>query len=776
MVFAFITNSNYIMAINSASGIKFAAQVKKSENNEESMERKNELEKVSDKQPEKTQSQASYDAHAHHIPDSSLEANTHDRFNLYSKGLIEGEARENLLTGGPVYWEGWGKFFHYNDNPEETKPHTFFINNEYYSQRVLKAEKDKKDDKERLMNIPSKFSFYFSIHKDNLIVLSSRKSKLQKTVDSLNIDLILPIASDDPENGGVKDIGEFDEGSCVQVFTNVPEEGPDPNFKVHYDGQKVNWVFCLDSVSNRSGLMKTLVKIKVLKQKAAGDHFFKDKRAPSIAKILKPRQMKNIERYTGPGADKLKDGFWVLYQDWSQCTLKCGGGVQHQQWLCQPPLKGGKPCQGQSIRKRPCNLNPCPKVHVLGDGNKKNVIEVVKKPIVKSLPWSSRKQRYIQCEIKEQDILYIRRDVPGVEGKPIKYPGRLVMTNRTLSMYEDDSFKNAIFSFNIQDTTLATFAADPCCFFALSLNKKYRICGFESACGTKKEPKFVPEWLRHFNLFQEKCYVDLPKKDWRLAMKEQDEVGDHINVDQDKLNDREFLIRRKMKENQDMELEKKIVTTQETALKAIRKEFKLERLIKNEEKLKAKERLKDLLKLKIKEEKKQNCLEKALKAREEESLKGRDSVLAEKEINRIKDDAKKEVEAERQRLRVKLGEYKKKTGRKQFQIEQQINLIRSKMAQNLLLANKNGNMVICKNSSKDQEAINKYCDSNFVTDYKKNIECKDIENFCPLCCESEFGNMFLNKRDECYNTCDDIINDELKGDWIWTKEGFHQTK
>jgi len=40
------------------------------------------------------------------------------------------------------------------------------------------------------------------------------------------------------------------------------------------------------------------------------------------------------------------DGYWVVKQDWSSCTLACGGGTQTLHRECIPPLTGGKPCAG----------------------------------------------------------------------------------------------------------------------------------------------------------------------------------------------------------------------------------------------------------------------------------------------------------------------------------------------------------------------------------------------------------------------------------------------
>ncbi|CAD7922585.1 unnamed protein product [Amoebophrya sp. A120] len=45
---------------------------------------------------------------------------------------------------------------------------------------------------------------------------------------------------------------------------------------------------------------------------------------------------------------------------WSKCSKTCGTGVQHQTRDISTPAKHlGKPCQGETLRVRPCNEDPC---------------------------------------------------------------------------------------------------------------------------------------------------------------------------------------------------------------------------------------------------------------------------------------------------------------------------------------------------------------------------------------------------------------------------------
>lgn len=692
----------------------------------------------------------------------------HQMFDMYAKDKIKGMPLQDNLQSGPVYFQGWAKYFRYDNGEETKKPTDFFINNEYFHQRVLRRMKDSKDKWGKLF-IPSKFHFYIAVTQDTISFLSSRDNAIQKSVDSLQVDLINPIPVDNRFMGGVKVLGEFDEGNCFQILTTIPE-GNQPTFDNAEDfGINQNWVLCLDNIAERSLVMKTLIKIKLLKQQVRGqDLQSADKRKPSLSKLLHPVFTPKFEHYHGPGADLDKDGFWVLLQNWSQCTLKCGGGNQYQQWLCQPPLPGGKPCMGQSIRIRPCNMHPCPNIGG-DDPFKKKKTEKVAKPIIKSMPWSSRLQRYIECEVKETDVLYIKKDIPGRFGKEVKMPGRMVMTNRTIALYEDDTFHHNLFTFDIKKLSIANDLKDYCCLIIESLDKHFKVCGFQDSCGTRNEPHFTKNWVQAFNLFAHKCYNDLPRKNWKDSLKEEeDEDHMHITIPVEGLQARENIIKRKMMEQQRLEIDNKITSTQELALRAIRKEIKLERLIKHEEKMKEKKKINDLVRLKQKEEKKKDCLEKALKDREAQNKMGRSSQEAELEIAKIKHEAKKDVEKERLNLRKKIDQIKKKGERRRRLLEQQITYIRSSMAKQLLDANKNGSMDACLKANKDPSKVREYCDANYVDNFQKNSECKEVDHFCPTCCENEFGGLYLNNRDDCYKKCDEQVKEDLKGDWVWS--------
>jgi len=99
----------------------------------------------------------------------------------------------------------------------------------------------------------------------------------------------------------------------------------------------------------------------------------------------------------------IKDGYWQLLQDWSQCSVKCGGGTSTQQWLCVPPKQGGKACLGDSIRTKPCNNQQCPSITRNSGFNLATTnFNIVLKPIITTVQLDKKQLDYINCRIKKE--------------------------------------------------------------------------------------------------------------------------------------------------------------------------------------------------------------------------------------------------------------------------------------------------------------------------------------------------------------------------------------
>jgi hypothetical protein len=683
---------------------------------------------------------------------------------------------KDLMTNKEIYsesiknsilWEGWIKYLHYTSSAPMTHPNNFYKNNEFFAQKIHKSDLQKKDQK-GFVNIPTQFHFYSKLMNNYFNILKSRsstKDEIKNNIESIHLDNLLPIDTSLKFKGSIQDLGNFSEGFCIQIFTNSPGS-PKKSFNSEKDiGNKENWIICVDSLKEKENLIVILVNQKLSKQKELKNNPSKiNNKIPETLASLIATPTQIMEKRSDHNS---LDGYVILLQDWSQCTLKCGGGKSYQHWMCIPPKKDGRPCEGKTIREKDCNKQPCTGT-ISNNINEifkpKNNMEKVAEPVFKFLPFSERKQNFIKCLIKESDVFYLTKDTWTQNSAAlVPMPSRIIMNNRTISLYNDDSYQSNIFSFDLGVTEIGAYNKDPCCFSLMSNTKEYYICGgFGSRCDG-----FMQEWKRDFSFFKQKCY--LPQKSFIWHKEEvKQATNDALNAaNLDNLEERTNLIKKKLHEKELSSFDKQITYTQNTALKAIKKEMNIEQMLTREVQLKAMLETKTLLDQKKQEEKKRTCLERAFKEREVENNRLLENKKAQVQMEKIKDDVRKEVEQKRLALRNKIDEIQKKALRRKKMIEQDINTIRGQMARNIIDANKNGDMNKC--NIKEQEKINSYCDENIVDDFNKNFECKQSPQFCYICCEHEFGNMVLVKRDECYKICDELLKYELAtGEFKWS--------
>jgi hypothetical protein len=700
-----------------------------------------------------------------------LKINQESLFKDYLSGKVKGDPSLKI-SSGPIFWEGWIKYFHYNNGGKVDRPKHFFINEQYYHQRALKTEMKKKDEV-GFTKIPTKFHFFARLLPNNLNVLFSREHDLMRNVETLNLDIIKPVPENNRLKGGIQDLGDFDEGKCFQVSTTVPVIFKETFYSGSDGGFTEHWILCTDDASSKAKLLGTMVKLRIIKQKSLGITERTDKPASIYKKRTISSELANLNNSPkiekAPGW-KLVDGYWILLSDWSECTLKCGGGYRYQQWMCIPPKKGGKGCAGQSIRTKPCNRIACPNVgglntlQRLGRGNE------VAKPIYKLAPFTARPQRYVRCSVKEQDVLYKSYDT---QLREIKMPSRIVMNNRTITLYNDERYHKHVFTFNLPQVSIYSSVKDPCCFILRSLNQQFEICGFQTECGSKANPVFYKSWEHDFVLWQTQCFKPLNDKEWDSKTKRiWDTKLEKVNIDL--IGEKTKLIKEKLDLYTNNKMEKKIKNTHKTAMRALRKEAAMEMLVEKEEKERFEKEQINLVKIIKKEKKKRDCLDKALKERELEDERNRKSKEAENTINMIKLDAAKQVVKKRDNLKKRIALIKKKAGRRRRILEQQLQKVRGQMAKSLIGANRYGDWKICSAARTVKNKVVKYCDANFIDDFVKNRQCKDQEDFCYICCENEYGNMYIKSRDKCYDMCDAMSKKDLSnGEWQWIQ---HETR
>ena len=704
-------------------------------------------------------------------------------FSLNSNSILtetKNTKKKEKADDSKVLWSGWVKYFHYETYQTIKKPTEFFINNSYYSQKVPKAELKGKDSKGVYNNVTDKYSFYAILFEDSLNILSEKNLHFTKTVDTMSMDLIKPFDANEPLKGSIKDLGGFNEGYCVSIKLLKPGSFQNDFLPVLEDNttKSESWIVCMESPTKKDEFYTTLMTYKLLNQKKHGIQLVVRE---SSSKGDKPKTTPQIERYEGPDANPSIDGYLMLVQDWIQCTLKCGGGESYQQLRCIPPKSGGKPCFGDLIRKKSCNEQPCPGVSVGAEKTEEKKDEeeqITFKPIFKSQPFVDRPQQDIPCVIKENDVLYEKYDEKNKIN--VKVPGRLLINNRTIALFEDNNYDNAAFSFNLKETELKLNKFDHCCFYIQSLNKRQQICALAN-CGSKADPKFLNSWKYSFSLFKNKCFREMnslhvshnePEKNEEV----QGSTLASMNIDSSEVDEREKLINSKLNEETELFLDKKLEKNQQTALKALTRELNLEERLKREEMMKAKEETKVVLSKMNFEIKKKEKLEEALEEKEEQDVQLKSQRETTRQASSILTETEEEINKKRNQLKKKILEIRKMTERRKRLIESKISLIRGKMTEEIVQANKAGSIETCQTTKENPAEIKKYCDDNITSDYNKNLECKTEEGFCYACCESEFGAVQYNNRAKCYDMCDGNEKkkkdaEKPRGDWIWKVNG-----
>jgi hypothetical protein len=284
---------------------------------------------------------------------------------------------------------------------------------------------------------------------------------------------------------------------------------------------------------------------------------------------------------------KLIDGYWIILQEWSMCTLKCGGGKSYLQRMCVPPKNGGRPCDGEAIMTKDCNKQPCPgQDNILPDSDtlQRNTL----KPIVKIMPFSARPQRYTKCVIKESDMMYTKamnkQDATTTQIKvnkdsedSLQVPVRVIMNNRTVTIFAGDSYDTHLETFNLLSSNFEMIKDKPECFNIKAADGRYaRLCPF----GCTSNSAVVDEWRYDFNLFKYQCNVGHKEQilDMDKKLKEKIRVAKSGLMDEIASENK-----RKAQRQEENKLVTRVQQINTIAVRAIEKEVNLEEMIKKEE-------------------------------------------------------------------------------------------------------------------------------------------------------------------------------------------------
>ena len=236
-------------------------------------------------------------------------------------------------------------------------------------------------------------------------------------------------------------------------------------------------------------------------------------------------------------------------------------------------------------------------------------------------------------------------------------------------------------------------------------------------------------------------------------------------------------MKKKVAAQEEQKINSVIQNTNKVALQAIEKEMNLEQMIRSEEAEREAREEKELLESIEAEKKKSECLVKAIKERKLENQYNLRAKQAEEEVKHIKEVAAQQVNVRRSQLNDLLKKMRKDAERKKARLKQKLQTVRNEMAQQMGKAYKKGDISNCEKGMKSDEIRKTYCTATFMEDYNNYSLCiEGGEEFCTLCCDAEFGDFYMNERQECYkNLCSNPKSGEqiansavmVDGRWIW---------
>jgi hypothetical protein len=546
--------------------------------------------------------------------------------------------------------------------------------------------------------------------------------------DLLNIAQIKNVTEQAEYKGGIEDFGDFPEGFCFKINTGTAV-----------------WVICADTASDKAVLMNFMRKIKLQFQRNLGIVITggKDKDTETLSDLINPPTGATLRNETGNLGvtleGKITDGYWIVMQDWSQCSLKCGGGESLLQRMCIPPKQGGKACDGVAILSRRCNLNPCPGTFVA----KRNNVSTseVKPAIVKIIPFSNKPQRYSKCIVKESDLMYIVSKPEGSnKNLELAVPGRVIMNNKTLSVYSGDGYDNLEAAFDLISTGFNPSLKHDFCFVLRDSVHSVEFCPL----GSERTQDKYDEWDYDFNLFKYQCRTKRPV----LTFDKEDEADLKKKMDEERqqaLITQERTVIKLAEDEKEDELQTEVAQSNKVALQAIQKELNLDAMIEKEEQEKDQmiedKMLKEIENLKNR----QKCAMQKIKEKELENQYNLRVEEKAKELDDVKKKAANEVMVRRSTLKQKVLDMRKKSKRRQSKLKAEMINLRTKIASDMGDALKKGNKDNCSVIGSEKTYWH-YCMKAFPNNPVRYGQCKNASFRCEYCCSHEFSEMFLQDR------------------------------
>lgn len=663
------------------------------------------------------------------------------------------DERKNNNIGKASSWSGWVSYIKYKN---DERPKGFFKNPSFFTQKKKENLKDNNinpyipDKKENFA--PNNKSFFGQLSPASMIFLHDKNNVYQSNDDVLHLQDMIDVYEDALSAEGIIDLGNFSEGYCFKIITVESEEKKVENSSI--PSKQLFWIICSQDESSKNSLMKNIHSNRLLIQKKMG-YSVTQQKPLSTVDLFKNNEIEanKINQITNQGINNNQvvsfetgkvNGEWYTVQDWTPCSLKCGGGFTYLQRMCIPPKNGGNPCVGEPLLRQSCNIQPCPNSEIKQPKPLNFPTTYQKKYL--QVEFMNRPQRYDKCVIKESDMM-MYNSTTGIESDTkLSYsskifPVRVVMNQRTITAYLSELEDSRVLSIDIQKAKFYQSERDEKCFILKeSFHKVLELCPF-------KQENIIDEWNYDFNLFKNQCQEnrelkeldDQLKRD--LERKIENAKMNAFKEEEDKLKQavKRDEIEQLYTNGQNMKLQSKI---------ALARELNLEERIKLEEEEKINKEKEELQRQIEKEEQKGKALLEAISRKQIENQMNMQARSEVDEIKNVKESANEEIMNQRLKLKMYIKQIHERGNLEKEMLQNQLVSVKSQYQSTLAESNKKGSAGTClqvKDSKENQEI---YCLSKHSNNSDLLIQCK--LDFCNVCCETEFGINFLDERDLCY--------------------------
>ena len=372
----------------------------------------------------------------------------------------------------------------------------------------------------------------------------------------------------------------------------------------------------------------------------------------------------------------------------------------------------------------------------------------------------SNEIKYSKCKYKEGNMAYL---LPFSYNKSSfkKTPINIVLTNKTISLYKDETHNDCIVSYSLSELIeIKRFnkqtLSDDYCLFLNDGNHKSILCALYPSYNASQNEYSLrvnrDSWLNDILFFTKSC-GEFYSKELNIegTIRKEDINFHQIQTELDKLS---------LNEKTREEMRKILTQTQELAMKALEKEIIKEELIEKEEEEREK-KIEEEYKRKIDELNKQaEIIENKLSEKKKEAKYYETKSILNQKIKKITLQVKEQIEKNRIELKERIKNKKKEIDEKTNLYHKKIDELKHKISHKLYQANKRGDAEKC-NPNKSIIEIEAYCSDNINKNYSITEEnsikkdCIKKEKYCYICCQNEFGEFHLDERANCYSTCDD---------------------